>query len=47
MGGFKGKVARRDGEGITLGEKRTLLLREGVRFDADGRVLGTPFQGFV
>ncbi|AEO71166.1 uncharacterized protein THITE_18232, partial [Thermothielavioides terrestris NRRL 8126] len=48
LGGFKGKIARRDGEGITLAEKRALLRREGVRFDADGaRVLGTPFAGFV
>ena len=47
LGGFKGKIARRDGEGITLGEKRTLLRREGVRFDDKGRVLGTPFRGFL
>ncbi|KAJ9161008.1 hypothetical protein NKR19_g2709 [Coniochaeta hoffmannii] len=47
LGGFKGKIARRDGEGITLVEKRVLLRREGVRFDDKGRVLGTPFRGFV
>jgi methylated-DNA-[protein]-cysteine S-methyltransferase len=47
LGGFKGKIARRDGEGITLVEKRTLLGKEGVRFDQRGRVLGTPFAGFV
>lgn len=47
LGGFKGKIARRDGEGITLVEKRTLLRKEGVRFDEKGRVLGTPFSGFV
>lgn len=47
LGGFKGKIARRDGEGITLVEKRTLLRKEGVRFDDKGRVLGTPFSGFV
>ncbi|KAL2129320.1 hypothetical protein VTI74DRAFT_7948 [Chaetomium olivicolor] len=48
LGGFKGKIARRDGEGITLAEKRTLLRQEGVKFDAaSGRVLGTPFKGFV
>ncbi|KAK4133150.1 DNA binding methylated-DNA--cysteine S-methyltransferase [Trichocladium antarcticum] len=35
LGGFKGKVARRDGDGITLQEKRALLRREGVRFDED------------
>lgn len=47
LGGFKGKIARRDGEGVTLGEKRGLLRREGVRFDERGRVLGTPFGGFA
>lgn len=47
LGGFRGKVARRDGEGVTLLEKRSLLRREGVKFDARGRVLGTPFSGFV
>ncbi|KAK4184730.1 6-O-methylguanine DNA methyltransferase [Podospora australis] len=50
LGGFKGKVARRDGseaEGnLTLIEKRTLLKKEGVRFDDKGRALGTPFMGF-
>ncbi|CAK7269039.1 hypothetical protein SEPCBS119000_003365 [Sporothrix epigloea] len=34
-------------EGITLTEKRTLLRKEGVRFDDRGRVLGTPFQAFT
>ncbi|OIW27196.1 methylated-DNA--cysteine S-met [Coniochaeta ligniaria NRRL 30616] len=47
LGGFKGKIARRDGEGITLVEKRTLLRNEGVKFDDKGRVLGTPFSGFA
>lgn len=48
LGGFKGKIARRDGEGITLQEKRALLRKEGVRFDAGGgRILGTPFVAFV
>ncbi|KAK4122768.1 DNA binding methylated-DNA--cysteine S-methyltransferase [Parathielavia appendiculata] len=48
LGGFKGKIARRDGEGITLAEKRALLRKEGVRFDpVSGRVLGTPFAGFI
>ncbi|KAK3684002.1 6-O-methylguanine DNA methyltransferase [Podospora appendiculata] len=52
LGGFKGKSLRRDGEGITLEEKRMLLRREGVRFDAkvgNGgvRVMGTPFVRFV
>lgn len=46
LGGFKGKWPR-DGEGITLDEKRLLLRREGVRFDdAGARILGTPFSGF-
>ncbi|KAH6620792.1 6-O-methylguanine DNA methyltransferase [Chaetomium sp. MPI-SDFR-AT-0129] len=31
LGGFKGKIARRDGEGITLAEKRSLLRKEGVK----------------
>ncbi|CAK7264915.1 hypothetical protein SEPCBS57363_001324 [Sporothrix epigloea] len=34
-------------EGITLTEKRTLLRKEGVRFDNRGRVLGTPFRAFT
>ncbi|KAL2265265.1 hypothetical protein VTJ83DRAFT_6365 [Remersonia thermophila] len=48
LGGFKGKTARRDGEGITLAEKRRLLRKEGVKFDGTGmRVLGTAFRGFA
>ncbi|AEO61465.1 hypothetical protein MYCTH_2316490 [Thermothelomyces thermophilus ATCC 42464] len=50
LGGFKGKIGRRDGEGITLAEKRALLRKEGVKLEGDGpnvRVLGTPFAGFV
>lgn len=46
LGGFKGQWPR-DGEGITLDEKRALLHREGVKLDGAGRVLGTPFGGFV
>ncbi len=46
LGGFKGQWPR-DGEGITLDEKRLLLRAEGVRFDGAGKVLGTPFAGFV
>ncbi|KAL2759830.1 hypothetical protein ACRALDRAFT_1060187 [Sodiomyces alcalophilus JCM 7366] len=46
LGGFKGKWPR-DGEGITLDEKRLLLRREGVRFDDAGRVVGSPFVAFV
>jgi len=46
LGGFKGQWPK-DGEGITLDEKRALLRKEGVRFDGAGRVLGTPFSAFV
>lgn len=46
LGGFKGQWPR-DGEGITLDEKKGLLRGEGVRMDGGGRVLGTPFGGFV
>ncbi|TPX09994.1 uncharacterized protein E0L32_008841 [Thyridium curvatum] len=46
LGGFKGQWPR-DGEGITLDEKRMLLRKEGVRFDGSGRVVGTPFSAFV
>ncbi|KAF4125911.1 methylated-DNA-[protein]-cysteine S-methyltransferase [Geosmithia morbida] len=42
LGGFKGAWPR-SGEGITLDEKRGLLKGEGVRFDASGRVIGTPW----
>ncbi len=46
LGGFKGQWPK-DGEGITLDEKRMLLLKEGVRFDGAGKVLGTPYAGFA
>ncbi|KUI67102.1 Methylated-DNA--protein-cysteine methyltransferase [Cytospora mali] len=46
LGGFKGQWPK-DGEGITLDEKRMLLRKEGVKFDGKGRVLGTPFSAFV
>lgn len=46
LGGFKGQWPK-NGEGITLDEKRRLLKGEGVRLDEKGRVLGTPFDGFV
>ncbi|KFH40706.1 Methylated-DNA--protein-cysteine methyltransferase-like protein [Hapsidospora chrysogenum ATCC 11550] len=42
LGGFKGSWPK-DGEGITLDEKRGLLRGEGVRFDEGGRVVGTPW----
>ncbi|KAB5586210.1 6-O-methylguanine DNA methyltransferase [Coniochaeta sp. 2T2.1] len=47
LGGFKGKIGRRDGVGgIELREKVRLLRGEGVRFDTRGRVVGTGFGGF-
>ncbi|KAK2046614.1 DNA binding methylated-DNA--cysteine S-methyltransferase [Colletotrichum somersetense] len=46
LGGFKGKWPK-DGEGITLDEKRMLLRKEGVKIDSSGRVLGSPFVAFV
>lgn len=46
LGGFKGQWPK-DGEGITLDEKRVLLRGEGIKFDGSGKVLGTPFCGFV
>ncbi|KAL7806466.1 methylated-DNA--cysteine S-met [Trichoderma gracile] len=45
LGGFKGSWPR-DGEGITIAEKRSLLRSEGVRVDDRGRVLGTVWSGF-
>ncbi|KAH9907744.1 methylated-DNA--cysteine S-met [Xylariomycetidae sp. FL2044] len=46
LGGFKGRWPK-DGEGITIDEKKTLLRKEGVKIDEKGRVLGTPWSGFV
>ncbi|KAI0853858.1 methylated-DNA--cysteine S-met [Daldinia vernicosa] len=46
LGGFKGKWPK-DGEGITLDEKRKLLRGEGIRLDDKGKVLGTPWAAFV
>lgn len=45
LGGFKGEWPK-NGEGITLDEKKVLLRREGVKLDGKGRVVGTPFDGF-
>ncbi|KAI2779282.1 methylated-DNA--cysteine S-met [Daldinia loculata] len=45
LGGFKGKWPK-DGEGITLDEKRKLLRGEGIRLDDKGKVLGTPWAAF-
>ncbi|KAL5615248.1 hypothetical protein BROUX41_005303 [Berkeleyomyces rouxiae] len=44
IGGFKGQVGEESRE---IREKRALLRREGVRFDARGRVLGSPFEGWM
>lgn len=46
LGGFKGEWPK-NGEGITLDEKRLLLRQEGIEFDGIGRVVGTPFCAFV
>jgi methylated-DNA-[protein]-cysteine S-methyltransferase len=46
LGGFKGQWPK-DGEGITITEKKALLRKEGVRVDEKGRVLGTPWSGFI
>ena len=46
LGGFKGFPSK-NGEGVTIGEKKLLLRREGVKIDEKGRVLGTPWSGFV
>ncbi|KAI2625512.1 6-O-methylguanine DNA methyltransferase [Xylaria nigripes] len=45
LGGFKGYPSK-NGEGITIGEKKMLLRKEGVRIDEKGRVLGTPWTAF-
>ncbi|KAI8960663.1 methylated-DNA--cysteine S-met [Daldinia sp. FL1419] len=45
LGGFKGKWPK-DGEGITLDEKRKLLRGEGIKIDDKGKVLGTPWAAF-
>ncbi|KAI1659153.1 methylated-DNA--cysteine S-met [Daldinia decipiens] len=45
LGGFKGEWPK-DGEGITLDEKRKLLRGEGIRIDDKGKVLGTPWAVF-
>ncbi|KAL7918614.1 6-O-methylguanine DNA methyltransferase [Trichoderma austrokoningii] len=45
LGGFKGSWPR-DGEGITITEKKTLLRGEGVKLDDKGKVLGTVWSSF-
>lgn len=46
LGGFRGQWPK-NGEGVTLDEKRALLRKEGVKFDGRGRIVGTPFGAFV
>ncbi|ORY60037.1 6-O-methylguanine DNA methyltransferase [Pseudomassariella vexata] len=46
LGGFKGHWSK-NGEGITIEEKKRLLRKEGVRIDASGKVLGTPWAAFT
>ncbi|KAI0401210.1 6-O-methylguanine DNA methyltransferase [Xylaria palmicola] len=46
LGGFKGYPSK-DGEGVTIGEKKMLLRSEGVKIDEKGRVLGTPWSAFM
>lgn len=45
LGGFRGSRPH-SGIGVTLDEKRQLLVEEGVRFDEEGKVIGTPFSNF-
>ncbi|UKZ92432.1 uncharacterized protein TrAFT101_007387 [Trichoderma asperellum] len=45
LGGFKGSWPK-DGEGITITEKKKLLRGEGVKLDDKGRVLGTVWSSF-
>lgn len=45
LGGFKGYISK-DGEGITLDEKRRLLQLEGVLLDGKTKVVGTPWSAF-
>ncbi|KAI0136867.1 6-O-methylguanine DNA methyltransferase [Xylariales sp. AK1849] len=46
LGGFKGHWSK-NGEGITIDEKKTLLRKEGVKIDPTGRVIGTPWTSFT
>jgi len=46
LGGFKGFPSK-NGEGVTIAEKRLLLRREGVWIDEKGRVSGTPWGNFI
>lgn len=46
LGGFKGAWPK-NGEGITITEKRKLLKSEGVVVQDDGKVVASMWQGFV
>lgn len=46
LGGFKGFWPK-NGEGITITEKRRLLKSEGVVVQDDGKVVASMWQGFV
>lgn len=46
LGGFKGSWPK-DGEGITITEKKSLLTGEGVKITSEGKVTGVPWKGFV
>ncbi|KAF2969413.1 hypothetical protein GQX73_g4169 [Xylaria multiplex] len=46
LGGFKGYPSK-NGEGVTIGEKKLLLRKEGVKINEKGVVLGTPWSAFV
>ena len=46
LGGFKGSWGRNGKEGLNDGEKRSLLRKEGVKFDGSGRVVGRPWDRF-
>ena len=45
LGGFKGKWPR-DGEGITITEKKRLLTMEGIKFDDKGKVTCVPWMAW-
>lgn len=46
LGGFEGAWPT-SGESLAPSKKRSLLMREGVRFDGAGRVVDTPFCAFI
>jgi methylated-DNA-[protein]-cysteine S-methyltransferase len=46
IGGFKGSWGRNGEDGLNDAEKRSLLRKEGLRFDGLGRVVSKPWDGF-